>query len=557
MAQWSAFNKTISGKLIKNVPVAAPCYTGANQNAAQCAIVKTNWDDSVFQSHFPIGYSYPHTQSCDVPGGNTTTCTIGDSPVYAINASTPADVVAGVSYAVQKNLRIAIKMTGHDIIGRSTGGGSLEIWLRYLKSGVTVEETYEPTTTCSANYWTGSALKIGGGYQWADVYPVAKANNLIVVGGGCPDVGVIGGYTQGGGHSLAMRDFGIAADQLLEANIVLASGEEVVASPCQNSDLFTALRGGGGGTYGIITSAKIKAHPASKVTALTFSMAPLSIPATAAQMSDFMAALATVYQAFPSLNDGGLSGYGTWAAYSATPITGSSNTGLVWSFGAFGQTVAQVNTLWKPTCEKLAQYNATLNITTNKLPFANYFDYFYGTNGINSAAESESALVSRLFSKKHLSNTGALKIMLNATAGGPNEYTVNGFGLVGGGAVLAAPDKFSGVNPAWRSTYVMEYCARGWLETADYATVQAAHHDITYTKGAAMTTFAPDTGSYMSEGDWQDPNYLQNYYGGALSAHQAAKAKYDPNAQFYCPTCVGSADWAVDGTGHLCKVRWQ
>ena len=145
-----------------------------------------NWADSTFQSQFPIGYSYPHTQFCDIPGGNTTTCSLGDSPVYAINATHPADVTAGILFARLNNLRLSIKMTGHDLLGRSTGFGSLEIWILNLRSGITFENKYQPTKACSNNYWTGSAIEVGGGYHWSDVYPVARANNAIVVGGGCP-----------------------------------------------------------------------------------------------------------------------------------------------------------------------------------------------------------------------------------------------------------------------------------------------------------------------------------------------------------------------------------
>lgn len=67
-------------------------------------------------------------------------------------------------------------------------------------------------------------------------------------------VGCLGGWMQGGGHSPATHDFGLGADQVLEAQVVLANGKIVTASPCQNSDLLFAIRGGGGGTYGVVVS---------------------------------------------------------------------------------------------------------------------------------------------------------------------------------------------------------------------------------------------------------------------------------------------------------------
>jgi FAD/FMN-containing dehydrogenase len=74
-------------------------------------------------------------------------------------------------------------------------------------------------------------------------------------------VGCLGGWMQGGGHGPASHEYGLGADQVLEATVVLANGSIVTASPCEHSDLYFAIRGGGGGTYGVVVSTTIKAHP--------------------------------------------------------------------------------------------------------------------------------------------------------------------------------------------------------------------------------------------------------------------------------------------------------
>lgn len=128
-------------------------------------------------------------QSCDLPGGNTTICGLGDSPVYAVNASTPEDVVAGVNFARERNLRLVVKMSGHDMLGRSTGYGSLEIWMRHLRQGILFEEVYSPTKPYGqdqGSVWNGSAIEVSAGYDWSDVQAIAAANGVIVVGAGCP-----------------------------------------------------------------------------------------------------------------------------------------------------------------------------------------------------------------------------------------------------------------------------------------------------------------------------------------------------------------------------------
>ena len=92
------------------------------------------------------------------------------------------------------------------------------------------------------------AMQVLGGDQWADVYKEADKRNLIVVGGNAQTVGASGGYTLGGGHGAMGVKYGLAVDNVLEVDIVTADGKLLTANACKNSDLFWAVRGGGGGT---------------------------------------------------------------------------------------------------------------------------------------------------------------------------------------------------------------------------------------------------------------------------------------------------------------------
>ena len=80
-----------------------------------------------------------------------------------------------------KTLRLCWQLTR----SRSTGYGSLSVWLTHLRTGMRFHKTYEPGN-CSKSMWQGSAITIGGGYTWEDVYPEAFSRNLIIVGGGTP-----------------------------------------------------------------------------------------------------------------------------------------------------------------------------------------------------------------------------------------------------------------------------------------------------------------------------------------------------------------------------------
>lgn len=110
----------------------------------------------------------------------------------------------------------------------------------------------------NASYYSGPALKVGAGVRGADAAEFAAQYSYRVVVGDCPDVGLAGGYTQGGGYSLLTGLYGLAADNVLEWEVVTASGQHVVGTPTQNTDLYWALSGGGGGTYGIVVYMTIR-----------------------------------------------------------------------------------------------------------------------------------------------------------------------------------------------------------------------------------------------------------------------------------------------------------
>jgi hypothetical protein len=363
-------------------------------------------------------------------------------------------------------------------------------------------------------------------------------------------VGCIGGWTQGGGHSPASRDHGLGADQLLEAQVVLATGEIVTANACENSDLYFALRGGGGGTYGVVVSGTVKVYPSTPVVAQTLAIAPL----TDANIPEFMDALAVIYSSYPDLNDGGYSGYGSWSVQSYASVFGDFTTGLQHAIAVFNQSLSSAQKIFEPVAAQLQNYNGSLFISTAYYSLPSYAAYYSSFSGTQQAVGSNAALGSRLLDRQALSQSPTgLRTMLNITAGLTGQFTSNNICLVSGGQVfIDSSDPYSGVNPAWRTSYVHNIVARGWVPGTDAATQQAIHDDITFTKVGAMRDLAPNTGSYMNEADRLDPLFLQDFYGENLAKLQAVKMKYDPLGIFYCPTCVGSESWHMDYTGRLC-----
>lgn len=134
---------------------------------------------------------------------------------------------------------MVVKSTGHDYVGRSNAPNSLSIWVHNLKA-LKTHDSFRPNR-CKFTIHT-SAVTVGGGMQMWDLYDALDALNQTVVGGGGKTVSV-GGYVTGAGHGLLSARYGLAADQVLEMEVVTPQGETVIANECQNQDLFWAMRG--------------------------------------------------------------------------------------------------------------------------------------------------------------------------------------------------------------------------------------------------------------------------------------------------------------------------
>lgn len=311
-------------------------------------------------------------------------------------------------------------------------------------------------------------------------------------------MGCIGGYTQGGGHSPASHDYGLAADQVLEAEVVLADGSIVIASPCQNPDLYFAIRGGGGGSYGVVTSMTVKAYPSKPVVAQSLTIMPLGN-----DTETLLDAITQLWADYPRLMDAGFSGYGTWSINSPQILFASQTIGYVHAIAAMDKSLTDAKSAFNPLLQKLEKYNGTsLCVSVSWSQFPTYAAYYRTMSGVHQPVGSpNSALTSRMFSKAALTDSKSdLRKVIGVIAGKPEEYTMNSVELVGGGKVIAnKDDKYSGVNPAWRSTYIVNVVARGWAEGTDACTAQMIKDDITYHKGGAMRRITPHGGSYMNE----------------------------------------------------------
>ena len=158
----------------------------------------------------------------------------------------PEDVQAAVRAARRHGLSLSVRGGGHDWAGRALREGGLVIDLTGMRD-VAVDARALVAT-------------VAGGALAKDVATAAGAHNLVAAMGNCGTVGMAG-LSLGGGYGPLSGSCGLAADNLLGAEVVLADGRRVTTGPDTEPDLFWALRGGGG-NFGVVTSLRVRLHPA-------------------------------------------------------------------------------------------------------------------------------------------------------------------------------------------------------------------------------------------------------------------------------------------------------
>jgi FAD/FMN-containing dehydrogenase len=193
-------------------------------------------------------------KTCSVNAPASAPCYQGQVSVQGVQVEEISDVQKTIQFGSRHNLRVVVKTSGHDFLGRSTAAGSFLIWMHKLKN-LTIHDSFvrcgRPATP---------AVTVVGGIPWGEVYDALNATGYIVVGAMSLTVGAAGGYVQGGGHGALRLSFGLAVDSVLEIEVVTADGKLRIANACQEPDLFFSLRGGGGGTFGVVISVPYKLH---------------------------------------------------------------------------------------------------------------------------------------------------------------------------------------------------------------------------------------------------------------------------------------------------------
>ncbi|QDS72850.1 hypothetical protein FKW77_007179 [Venturia effusa] len=499
----------------------------------------------------------PEAWKAALPGVTAIKPLAKTAPDYRFQAKSIADVQAAVRFAASNNIRLAIISTGHDYMARCDASSGLlldmskmnkvKVLESFTPTAKGAESPKDPTNTIVPKPGVQAAVSVQGGVGTQMLNDDLSPSKLFTMGAAYGEVNPVGGWGQFGGHGPLSSQYGLGVDQWLEAKVVTADGEVKIANKVANSDLFWAIRGGGGGAFGVVVEATIKAHNDIPITGYNWWINSTTTGGDGlSQAAEYLAAQ------LPSVNEKGVSGYfylsdSNIRAYAIHPGNQSGT--------------AQANEVWKPILEKMQTFAGMKKYQTASHNFKNFkefYDVTYGARNPTMAAGTPGGgraivrrhgpgedmgdeggplnlgkvpLDSRLLGAKHLQNaanfTRALKIVKGNV----------GLLMVAGNKV-AKPDDETSASPAWRKGIV---------------------HALAMNMGPSLNMdgfrdLAPEMGAYGNEAFFGDKNWKQVFWGDNYPKLSQIKTKYDPNMTFWVTPGI-NADLMEVVDGRLCRAK--
>lgn len=464
------------------------------------------------------------------------TCTLtGILASYYVDVQDPADIASTLNFAKAHNLRISIKNTGHDFYGRSSVPNSLALWTHNLK---TME--FYPNFTAhncpSAN--SQNVGELAAGVIAGDAYRFFSARGMDIPGGYEQSVGLAGGYAQGGGVGSFTTTYGLMADNAVEFEVVTADGQLRIINKCNDPELFWAMRGGGGGTFGVLTKYRVQLYPSLPIHVYSFiaNFTGLDHISNATQnvaLREIMTAHAEHQTAWSQQLITGQLEY----------FPGSVSLNLVLPFADDGSKL-------KAATASFAQFlgNRTdVSVSeTGYTSYANYAAYLAVTAADAAVTEPSgiySQLASRLIPRAVFASPEGIDALVSGVIHGiaTSRSLLN---LTGTQIVmetpLSNPDKLqtTSAHPAWRDALWHVIHVGEWLAPLE------PEHLRGVTEGfleilEPLKELSPGGGAYLNEAHWGEKDWQATLFGSVYGRLLEAKKRYDPSHLFDCWKCVG------------------
>ena len=418
----------------------------------------------------------------------------GTVPQAVVRCTSVNDVAMSVNFAREYGVAVTARSGGHGYTGNSATTGMV-IDVGALSSIVV---------------GSGTAT-IGAGAKLVDIYDQLSTQGVCIPSGTCPTIG-IAGITQGGGIGVVDRAYGLTCDHLVSAQVVLADGSMVSCDASTHADLFWALRGGGGGNFGIVTSMTFNTFATQDVTSFTATFA----------WTDAANVLAA-WQAWPQVLPDSL-----WSG-----LVLSASLAIEVS-GIFIGSAADFTPIWTQFLASAGATPATQRIQPQSFHDAMLAScYAMTVSQCHLGSETSDGLVSRTafaatsdFFNAELPTAG-IQALLAAVSAQQGSGLLVLMDLMGGAIARVAPDATAFVHR--NALFSAQYYIQCGLGVPDPVVAQA--RGVVSGMRGAMSAWS----SGEAYQNYLDPNLVDwqsAYYGANYARLVQVKALYDPTQMF-------------------------
>lgn len=489
--------------------------------------------------------------------------------VYAIAAKDANHVAAAVRFARENHLRLVIKGGGHSYQGTSNSADSLMIWTRHMHD-VTLHDSFVPQG-CAGKLAPQRAASCSSGAIWMQAYDaVTTKAGGYVQGGGCTTVG-IAGLVQSGGFGSFSKHYGTSAAGLLEAEVVTADGRIRLANACTNPDLFWALKGGGGGTFGAVTRVTLRVRELPEY-------AGGAIFRVKAGSDEAYRRLLRYFVGFYRDN--------LFNDHWGESVVIGPNNALRLSMVSWGLTTDEAMKTWQPFLDWVArspaEYSVDPGMVIGSMPARHWWDVewrrehhhpvfnsdprpgvpennVWWTGDAGQVAWTIYGYESMWLPASLLKDDSQERLANALFAGSRHDWIGLHFnkGLAGAPREALEAARDTATNPSLLDAFALAIIAE---DGGGYPGVRGHEPDVEAARKARddvhramneLRAVAPNGGAYVSESDYFETDWQHSYWGANYDRLVSIKKKYDPTGLFFVHNGVGSEEWSTDGFTRL------